>query len=138
VFGYPCLQTTNKPRAIIIHNPSLEVWQIPTLSDRDCQTAIWRNGKNRPIIIISGYWDINFPNFPETIMKTIIEAKNKRFDLILGLDSNAHHQAWGSPESNTRGELLGNILKSHNLDLLNNGAATFSRINCKHTLILQP
>ena len=135
VIGYPfpltCLQTTNKPRAIIIHNPSLEVWQIPSLSDRDCQTAIWRNAKSKPIIIISAYWDINFPNFPEIIMKAIIEAKNKRFDLILGLDSNAHHQAWGSPDSNARGEMLESILKSHNLDLLNNGSATFRRVNCE-------
>jgi len=135
VIGYPfpltCLQTTDKPRAIIIHNPSLEVWQIPSLSDRDCQTAIWRNAKSKPIIIISAYWDINFPNFPEIIMKAIIEAKNKRFDLILGLDSNAHHQAWGSPDSNARGEMLESILKSHNLDLLNNGSATFRRVNCE-------
>jgi hypothetical protein len=135
VVGYPsplsCLQTTNNPRAIIIHNPSLEVWQLPHLSDRDCQTAIWRNGKNRPIIIISGYWDINFPNFPDIITKAINEAKNKGYDLIIGLDSNAHHPMWGSPESNPRGDLLESIIKNHNLNILNNGKATFSRKNCK-------
>jgi len=134
VIGYPfplsCLQTTNKPRAIIIHNPSLEVWQLPSLSDRDCQTAIWRNGKNRPIILVSGYWDINFPNFPETILKAIIEAKSNKFDIIIGLDSNAHHPVWGSPDSNRRGDLLEDIFKRYNLSVLNNDQATFKRINC--------
>jgi len=134
VVGYPfpltCLQTTDKPRAVIIHNPSLEVWQLPSLSDRDCQTAIWRNGKSRPIIIVSGYWDINFPNFPETILKAINEAKNNNFDIIIGLDSNAHHPAWGSPESNGRGDLLEGIFRRYNLSILNNGQATFKRVNC--------
>jgi hypothetical protein len=107
VAGYPpplsCLQSTNKPRAIILHNPSLELWQLPHLSDRDCQTAIWRNGKHRPIVVISAYWDINYPSIPDMITKSITEAKNMRYDIILGMDSNAHHLLWGSPVANQRG-----------------------------------
>jgi Endonuclease-reverse transcriptase len=135
VTGYPfplsCLYSTNYPRAAIVHNPSLEIWQLPQLSDRDCQTAIWRNGKQKPIIIISAYWDINYPEVPINIDKAISEARKMKYDVILGIDSNAHHPLWGSPVANQRGEILENFLNKVNLRTLNDGNATFKRINCE-------
>ncbi len=122
VTGFPtplsCLQTDIKPHAIIIHNPSLELWHLPHLSDRDCQTAIWRNNKHRPIIVISAYWDINHPTFPNTIVKAITEAKHKKYNIILGMDSNAHHPLLGSPTANQRGDTLESILHKFNLRIL--------------------
>ena len=35
------LAAQNNPRTAIIFNPSLDIWSIPHLSDRDCQVAIW-------------------------------------------------------------------------------------------------
>ncbi len=133
--GYPspltCLQTSTNPRAIIIHNPSLDIWQIPHLSDRDCQTSIWRNETHKkPIIIISPYWDITLDTIPDTLEKAIIEAKRKKYDMLIGIDSNSHHPAWGSPETNQRGTLMEKFISLHNLHILNTGAPTFIRINC--------
>jgi hypothetical protein len=133
--GYPaplsCLQSDSNPRAIIIHNPSLDIWQIPHLSGRDCQTAIWRNSKNNPIIIISAYWDIKKPQIPHLLTQAVTEAVNKRYDIILGIDSNAHHPAWGSPDANNRGQILEDFITNYNLSILNEGnAPTFYRTNC--------
>jgi len=135
VIGFPpplsCLQTGQNPRAIILHNPSLEIWQLPHLSDRDCQTSIWRGGFSKPIILISAYWDINFPTIPPLLKKAVTEAAENSYGLILGIDANAHHPAWGSPNSNVRGHLMETFLNDHNLNILNEGnKPTFHRINC--------
>jgi ribonuclease HI len=125
------LQTTIKPRAAIIHNPSLEIWQLPHLSDGDCQTAIWHNGKATPIILISAYWDITFPDIPTKIVQAVSEAITKRYKLLLAIDANAHHPAWGSPEANPRGTLFESFLTNFNLQILNEGnTPTFVRKNC--------
>jgi len=126
-----CLFSSTKPRAAIIHNPSLEIWQLPHLSDRDCQAAIWHNKKQKPIIIVSVYWDINLPDIPPSLIKTVTEAINKKYPIILGIDANAHHPAWGSPDNNPRGTLLENFLTNINLHILNEGTSpTFRRKNC--------
>ena len=135
VIGYAnpliCLQTGEKPRAAIIHNPSLEIWQLPHLSDRDCQTAIWRNAKQNPILIVSAYWDITYDKIPIMLTNAIKNAKEKKYDIIIGIDSNAHHPAWGSPDSNPRGMRMENFINKFNLHILNDGIhPTFKRINC--------
>jgi len=86
-----CLYSSPRPRAAIIHNPSLEVWQLPHLSDGDCQTAIWRVESCRPVIIISAYWDITNPDIQPTLKKAINKAIKKKYDLLIGIDANAHH-----------------------------------------------
>ena len=80
-----CLFSSAKPRTAIIHNPSLEIWQLPHLSDRDCQTAIWHNEKMKPIIIISAYWDIKLPDIPPTLVKAVIEATKRPRIIILSI-----------------------------------------------------
>jgi len=126
-----CLSSSTNPRAAIIHNPSLEIWQLPHLSDRDCQTAIWHNDKMKPILLISVYWDITFPNIPPTFTNAIMEAIDKHYQILIGIDANAHHPAWGSPDTNIRGTLLENFLTNLNLHILNEGTTpTFLRKNC--------
>jgi len=126
-----CLYSSPKPRAGIVHNPSLEIWQLPHLSDRDCQTAIWRNGRATPIILISAYWDITFHSIPQKLTQAISEAITKRYDILLAIDANAHHPAWGSPDINPRGALFETYLTNFNLHILNEGTSpTFFRRNC--------
>jgi hypothetical protein len=110
-FPLMCSQTTSIPRAVIIHNPSLDIWQIPHLSDSNFQTGIWRNTKHKmPIIIISAYWGIKLDNIPSTLKAAITEAKRKKYEILLGIDTNAHHPAWGSPGINQRGTLFENLI----------------------------
>jgi hypothetical protein len=109
----------------------LEIWQLPHLSDRDCQTAIWHNGKTTPIILISAYWDIKFPNIPIKLIQAVTEAITKRYKLLLAIDPNTHHPAWGSPEVNPRGTLFESFLTNFNLQILNEGnTPNFVRKNC--------
>jgi len=84
-----------------------------------------------PIVIISAYWDIANPDIQPTLKKAIKEAIKKKYDLLIGMDANAHHPFWGSPRANTRGEVLASFLLNNNLQILNRGnTPTFTRINC--------
>ena len=116
------LAAPTNPRTAIIFNPSLDIWAIPHLSDRDCQVAIWYLNK-RPTILVSAYWEINSPNIPDRLSQAIKYAKRGKYDLLLGIDSNAHHHLWGSPDINTRGLKFEDFISSHNLTLLNNSQA---------------
>jgi hypothetical protein len=42
--------------------------------------------------------------------------------VVVGCDSNAHHNAWGSTNCNSRGESLMEFLNSLNLEILNRGS----------------
>jgi len=65
------------------------------------------------------------------LTQAVTEAVNKRYDIILGIDSNAHHPAWGSPDANNRGQILEDFITNYNLSILNEGnAPTFYRTNC--------
>jgi ribonuclease HI len=121
------LAAPTNPRTAIIFNPSLDIWAIPHLSDRDCQVAIWYLNK-RPTILVSAYWEINSPNIPEKLSQAIKYAKRGKYDLLLAIDSNAHHHLWGSPDINTRGLKFEEFISSHNLTLLNDSQApTFEK-----------
>jgi len=117
-----CLASQTNPRVAIIFNPSLEIWSIPHLSDRDCQVAIWYLNK-KPIILVSAYWEINSNHIPNKISQAIQYAKRGKFELLMGIDTNAHHQMWGSPLNNPRGDKFEEFISLHNLLLLNNSKA---------------
>jgi hypothetical protein len=106
----------------IIFNPSLDIWAIPHLSDRDCQVAIWYLNK-RLTILVSAYWEINSPNIPDKITQAISYAKRGKYDFLMGIDSNDHHCLWGSPTNNPRGLRFEEFISMHNLNLLNNSQA---------------
>ena len=124
------LHTTDVPRAAIIHNPSLDIWEAPALSDRDCQVATWTTGKNTTLIA-SIYWAGNEKTLPSTLLKAIFAKKNK-FEILIGMDSNAHSHLWGSPNSDARGILLEQLLQEQDLVILNQGLKpTFVRKDCQ-------
>ena len=125
------LHTTDVPRAAIIHNPSLDIWEAPALSDRDCQVATWTTGR-LTIVIASVYWAGNERSIPDTLLKAIRFAKSNKYELLIGMDSNAHNPLWGSPNSDPRGTLLEQMLQEYDLVTLNHGLKpTFVRKNCQ-------
>jgi len=77
------------PRAAIIYNPSLDIWPI-SLSDRDCQVALWQTKGNK-IMLISAYWHARDNSVINTIEKALKLAKNKRYSILMGIDCNGHH-----------------------------------------------
>jgi len=116
------LAAQNNPRTAIIFNPSLDIWSIPHLSDRDCQVAIWYLHKKRPTIIVSAYWEINSHSIPNKLTQAIQYAKRSKYELIMGIDSNAHHRMWGSTNNNPRGDKFEEFISTHNLQLLNDSS----------------
>lgn len=115
------------PRAGIIYNPSLDIWPVPSLSDRDCQVSTWTLN-NKTTLIISSYWAINDKSIPLALTKAIKFARDNRYDVFIAMDSNAHSPLWGSPGVNARGTLLEGWLAANELFLLNQGdAPTFVR-----------
>jgi len=66
-----------------------------------------------------------------TFKKAVKEVLKLKHDLLVGIDSNAHHPIWGLPEANVRGEVLVSFLSNNNLHILNTGNnPTFTRVNC--------
>jgi len=114
-----CLASPVNPRTAIIYNPSLDIWSVSHLSDRDCQTAIWYLNK-KTIILISAYWEITTNYVPPKLKKAIQYAKQNKYEILIGIDSNAHHPMWGSPTNNTRGDKFEEFISQQNLQLLNN------------------
>jgi len=47
--------------------------------------------------------------------------KNKNTKLIIAIDSNAHHPAWGSPKEDSRGRALYKFIRDNDLIILNQG-----------------
>jgi len=114
------LTATANPRTAIIYNPSLDIWPIAHLSDRDCQMAIWYLNKKVTIILISAYWENGNNQIPPKLKKAIQYAKQNKYELFIGIDSNAHHSLWGSPVTNSRGIKFEELTSSFNLHILNN------------------
>ena len=48
----------------------------------------------------------------------------KTFSIVICGDLNAKNPGWGSPEKDTRGDLVGDILENLNLTILNTGCGT--------------
>jgi len=48
-------------------------------------------------------------------------CQNENLYLVMECDSNAHHIAWGSNNSNGRGKVLVEFLNSSNMEILNQG-----------------
>ncbi|KAK9717534.1 Endonuclease-reverse transcriptase [Popillia japonica] len=59
---------------------------------------------------------------PTTEVRALVAyAGERRRELLLGCDANAHHSVWGSTGINRRGELLTNFLAENGLTTLNRG-----------------
>ncbi len=60
-------------------------------------------------------------------LRSIDFCEVNKFPLVVGADSNAHSIMWGSENSNSRGEVLEELLLEKDLEVLNEGnEATFS------------
>ena len=55
--------------------------------------------------IISLYLDITTTATPDFLIKALEYCKRRRYAVLIGADTNAHHKLWGK-ETNKRGEEL--------------------------------
>ncbi|XP_037943763.1 uncharacterized protein LOC119676591 [Teleopsis dalmanni] len=59
---------------------------------------------------------------PQDSLKLLVsEANNRRIPVIIGADANAHHEMWGSTDTNARGECLFDFILAGNLVIANIG-----------------
>jgi hypothetical protein len=89
-----------KPRAAIGHSADLDIYSIPNLTDKDVCTCVWNKpNQDKPMVLISTYWDGLANLIPEKLIEAITFAKNIHYQYILCMDANAHSTTWGEAGS---------------------------------------
>ena len=107
------------PRSLILTNNGLI--KSSTFTDRDvviCEEH--KNGKTT--FYVSVYWDINFYDIPKTFVEFMDYQVSKNNDIIIGMDANAHSEAWGCDDANGRGEKLELFIANYGLSIINRGS----------------
>jgi hypothetical protein len=81
------------------------------------------DGTERRVVICSANlpYDSEDPPPPKELEELVRYCEEEHLHLIVWCDSNAHHAAWGSTDSNGRGEALVEFLDALGLEILNRG-----------------
>lgn len=81
------------------------------------------NGTNKDIIICSSYFpsESNFLPPTQEFVQVVEHCKINNLTLLSSIDANAHHLAWGSTNTNPKGDNLLEFIMSTDLMLLNIG-----------------
>ena len=115
------LQTdSGRPRATIYAHKNMPLWFNHDLSSIDVATCLWvtKEADFPRILVISAYWDIFLEEPPAKLTKSLNYARTNGFQVMLGMDSNAHTTLAGNPTTNKRGHTY---LLRHNLEIVNRG-----------------
>lgn len=127
----------SKHRSCILVNNKIKMFLMDNFSSEDTTVVKWERSKSeKPLLLISSYmpYDSLEPPPSEQIKKVVEERK---YDLLIGCDANAHHTFWGSTDTNCRGESILDFLSGTNLNICNRGTApTFITRNRKEVLDL--
>ena len=111
-----------KPRTCILANKKLNVFLLHSYSSNDTTVVSWETSK-RKYRLASCYMPYDEVAVPSQLFKELVrDAEASKCSIILGCDSNAHHNLWGSTDINERGELLFNYLIGSKLLLCNKGS----------------
>ena len=110
-------------RSILIVPRYITSWFMHNLSCRDFTTCLIQDSTGKKILLVSGYMDINYKD--EEMFKYLDKihdfAKNNNYDLIIGLDSNAHSTLWSSESNNVRGNSMDEWILQNQLSIMNQG-----------------
>jgi hypothetical protein len=118
--------TSDKTRASNI-TKGVDATLLPQLSCGDLTAAQLRptlvDGTYRDVIIGSAYMPYDSEYLPpkEEIKILVAYAKDKRLELLLGCDTNSHHEVWGSTDINPMGESLLDFIMRTRLHIVNRG-----------------
>jgi hypothetical protein len=97
------------PRACIYVPKGLDAIRLPQLCSRDAVAAEFgfRRAGNRQRLILASVFlphDSRTPP-PSADLERIVEySRRQGIPIILGCDANAHHETWGSTNTNPRGQ----------------------------------
>lgn len=128
--------TQERPRACIYLEKDLNSFVMNEFCSKDVVTVrlndIMVNGKSKSIIVCSAYFDSTVQEIPCELINLLDHCKTKNLDLILGVDSNAHHVLWGSKKTNNRGDFVTDFIAKNYLDIQNRGTQpTFVTSRCE-------
>ena len=127
-----------KPRSCIYTSKDLDAWMMPQYSNADVVTVSINNLQGiipRTVIFASVYMAEENTAPPQIVEELALFCKQNNLALVLGCDANAHHVAWGSSDTNERGEDLLNFIASTDLAWCNKGhKPTFITRNRKEVL----
>lgn len=127
-------------RAAIYCSKNISIHPLYHISTRDQAVAmitVKKDGCVKNIIICSSYFPYNSDDNPPTPEFTTLTeyCKNNSLSLISGIDTNAHHFAWGSTDINERGDSFFEFIVATDLTILNIGnKPTFRNKNRKEVL----
>lgn len=116
----------DKIRAAIYCSKNITIQPLHHLSTKDLAAAmitVKKDGCDKNIVISSSYFpydSVNDPPSQEFLVLTEY-CKQNNLPMISGIDSNAHHLAWGSTNINMRGERLFEFIVTTELTILNVG-----------------
>ena len=117
--------TGSRPRTCILCHKNLCFLLSTGLSTSDA--TVLKQGRGN-IFLASIYLPFDSPTLPPTsdLMKLVEEAQRKNKKIVIGCDANSHHVAWGSTNTNRRGQALMDFFNTKDLITLNLGnKATF-------------
>ena len=133
-------RTREMPRVCILTHKRLKVVEIPELTSKDTiavliETSNITNQKHT--IFASVYQPPEYENPPPTQeLENIIKyAKTKQLPLIIGCDTNGHHEMWGSKNANKRGNHLAEYIIKENLFTANQGNEPTFQTHSKESVI---
>ena len=113
-----------KPRACIYTSKDLDAWMLPQYSNADVVTISINNLQGiipKTVIFSSVYMAEENAAPPQIVEELTIYCKQNNLSLVIGCDANAHHVAWGSSDTNERGEALIEFIASTDLAWCNKG-----------------
>lgn len=117
-----------RPRSCILIKRNLSCSMLYNYSDCDMVTVCLETVSRR-YWLVSAYLAHDHQTIPcDTLRNMVLDATSKGVGVILGCDANAHHEVWGSSDTNLRGELLFDYLISTSLNICN--------IGCEPTFIV--
>ena len=113
------------PRAAVSVSKSLQPVFLPQLSTRDLvvvQVTIPIIGVGvTKLLVASAYLPGERRVNAQSLERVADFGRAHALDVIIAMDANAHHTAWGSTNINSRGEELLDFVVSQNLQILNRG-----------------
>ena len=129
--------TKDKPRVALLLPKDLArvSMTLGNFSTQDCVVVRSKLKNDVTLLIASIYMDKLKP-IPSGLLNRLSEyAERERMPLIAGVDTNAHHVAWGHTNCDARGRELLADLNSNNLVLCNTGTTPTFVGNLGHSCI---
>ena len=117
-----------RPRSCILISKSINHFCLSEYMTQDLVSIQVQlelgNNASQDVVIASAYFAGDNNEVPPVEVQELVRHCNlKKIPLIIGCDSNAHNEVWGSSDTNVRGEYLFEFLIKENLNVCNIGDA---------------